>query len=86
MTVETEVKKLVELCRELGVSHYEGPMGDHPHVKLVLDPVPQVPEEPEPVKPVDNPTPEVKTSKLGKDLLTAEQQLELYGRVLDAEE
>lgn len=85
MNVEDEVKKMVKLCRELGVSHYEGPLGDHSFVKLALSPLPQQPDVPETVKPVDNPTPEVRTSKLGKDRLTAEQQLEQYGRVIDAE-
>lgn len=84
MNVEDEVKKMVKLCRELGVSHYEGPLGDS-YVKLALLPGAPRLEEPETVKPIDNPTPEVRTSKLGKDRLTAEQQLEQYGRVIDAE-
>lgn len=90
------LEELMKLCRENNVMEVSGVdveevfqeegrtlrractpvLRFHPEVRPLRDL--------ETVKPVDNPTPEVRTSKLGKDRLTAEQQLEQYGRVIDA--
>lgn len=64
---------LIDDLRERGVLYFR--QGD---LEINLGPLPEK-EEPE----VDN---TAKTGKRGKDGLTADQQLETYGRVMDAEE
>lgn len=66
---------LIDELRKRGVLHYKA--GD---VEIVLGPLP-VPEEPEESEAVDN---SPKEGKVGKDGLTAAEQLEAYGRVYDA--
>lgn len=71
----TELKLLVDFMRENGVIQ----CGD-----VVLGPAPQV--EPE-IKDsaVDKPAESIKAAR-GSDGLTALEQIELYGRVIDAKE
>ena len=74
-----ELKKLVDFMRENGIVQCDG---------VVLGPAPQVePEFKVPV--VDNPSESAESlpkKKLGSDGLTAIEQWENYGRVIDAEE
>lgn len=65
----------VRACRRLGVLQFKCP-----EFEFVLG------GDPESVAAVDKPVEKVKSGKRGKDRLTAEEQVELYGRVLDAEE
>lgn len=90
MTLEEAVKK----CRELGISRYRGMVwdGDEKHleqeVEFDLGPAPAAQVESEfKVPEVDNPVESVKSAKKrGKDGLTAAEQFEIYGVVIDAEE
>ena len=67
------ILSLIDDLRARGVLYFK--QGD---LEINLGPLP---EKDEPA--VDNPA---KTGKRGKDGLTADQQLETYGRVMDAEE
>jgi|LakMenEpi03Aug12_release.lakeMendotaPanAssembly.Ray.scaffolds.fasta_scaffold73140_2 hypothetical protein len=85
MTLDEAVKK----CRELGITKFRGDTTTGP-VEFELGPAPapaaQVEEEFK-VPEVDNPVQSVKSApKRGKDGLTAAEQLEIYGVVIDAEE
>jgi hypothetical protein len=98
MTLEEAVKK----CRELGITKFRGHITKSEcapdcgcvycaqAVEFELGPAPtpaaQVEEEFK-VPVVDNPVESVKSAtKRGKDGLTAAEQLEIYGVVIDAEE
>ena len=76
----TSLTYLTDWMRKQGVVHLEIQMA-----KITLGPEPVVAapvfdNEGEVVKPVSEP------KKVGKDGLTAEQQLDVYNRVIDAEE
>lgn len=83
MTLEEVVKK----CRELGISRYRGVVSEG-EVEFELGPAPAAQFEGEfKVPVVDNPVESVKSApKRGKDGLTAAEQYEIYGVVIDAEE
>jgi hypothetical protein len=75
MTDLSDLKRIVEFMREYGVVKY----GD-----ITLGPAPaqvQVFDEPA----VDKPAESVKSQR-GSDGLTAREQLDLYGRVIDAKD
>lgn len=91
MTLEEAVKK----CRELGLVRFRGHVSTHPsdglssHVEVEFDlgPAPAQVESEFKVPEVDNPVESVKSAKKrGKDGLTAAEQFEIYGVVIDAEE
>lgn len=69
-----ELKSLIDFLRRCGVTSYSTP-----ELSLVLGEVPV-----ESVKEIDNESKPVQSRK-GKDGLTAEQQLEFYGRIIDGE-
>lgn len=74
----TELTLLTEWMRSNGVLSLKN--GD---VEIVLGPAPTEAEESSAA--VDKPSETLK-SRPGKDGLTAREQIELYGRVIDAEE
>lgn len=65
----------VKACRRLGVAHFKCP-----EFEFVLG------EEPIAAVSVDKTEEKVKSGKRGKDGLNAAEQLETYGRVMDAED
>lgn len=65
---------LIDDLRKRGVLRYK-----HGDLEIILGPLPEKEEADE----VDKP---VKTGKLGKDGLTAQEQREVYGFLMDAEE
>lgn len=72
-----ELHELVSFLRAIGVVRYKTPT-----IELELGEVPQQAIiEPALDKPL-----EVKESRKGKDGLTASEQVEMYGRILDAGE
>ena len=88
MTLEEAVKK----CRELGISRFRGVVSEGAHlpteVEFDLGPAPAAQVEDEfKVPEVDKPLESVKSAtKRGKDGLTAAEQFEIYGVIIDAEE
>ena len=68
-----QLSELLDLLRSKGVIHFKEGV-----LEVTFGSLPE-----EELSGVDKP---VNSSKVGKDGLTAEQQLEHYGRVLDAEE
>lgn len=81
-TTET-LANLIDLLREKGVTEYEGVVDGLRLVRLKLGPLPASVEE---VKQVVDIPRDVKKSRIGADGYTAAEQLEVYGRVIDAEE
>lgn len=74
---------LIDLLRAKGVTEYEGVVDGLRLVRLKLGPLPASVEE---VKQVVDIPRDVKKSRIGADGYTAAEQLEVYGRVIDAEE
>lgn len=68
-------EETVKSCRRLGVMQFKCP-----EFEFVLG------GDPEVVEVVDKTVEKVKSGKRGRDGLTAEEQIEVYGRVIDAEE
>lgn len=81
-TTET-LANLIDLLRAKGVTEYEGVVDGLRLVRLKLGPLPASVEE---VKQVVDIPRDVKKSRIGADGYTAAEQLEVYGRVIDAEE
>lgn len=81
-TTET-LANLIDLLRAKGVTEYEGVVDGLRLVRLKLGPLPASVEE---VKQVVDIPQDVKKSRVGADGYTAAEQLEVYGRVIDAEE
>lgn len=81
-TTET-LANLIDLLREKGVTEYEGVVDGLRLVRLKLGPLPASVED---VKQVVDIPRDVKKSRIGADGYTAAEQLEVYGRVIDAEE
>ena len=71
MTFEEAVRE----CRRLGVAQFKCA-----EFEFILGPEPIAAES------VDKPVEKVKSGKVGRDGYTAAEQLEIYGRVVDAEE
>lgn len=80
---------LVDYCRKHGILQYEGPCGAD-RIRITFAPEAMLPISEEPVKStttVDIPAETAKSqAKRGRDKLTAEQQFDNYGVVLDAQE
>lgn len=74
---------LIDLLREKGVTEYEGVVDGLRLVRLKLGPLPASVED---VKQVVDIPRDVKKSRVGADGYTAAEQLEVYGRIMDAEE
>lgn len=81
-TTET-LANLIDLLRAKGVAEYEGVVDGLRLVRLKLGPLPASVEE---VKQVVDIPRDVKKSRIGADGYTAAEQLEVYGRIMDAEE
>lgn len=81
-TTET-LANLIDLLRAKGVTEYEGVVDGLRLVRLKLGPLPASVEE---VKQVVDIPRDVKKSRVGADGYTAAEQLEVYGRIMDAEE
>lgn len=81
-TTET-LANLIDLLRAKGVTEYEGVVDGLRLVRLKLGPLPASVED---VKQVVDIPRDVKKSRIGADGYTAAEQLEVYGRVIDAEE
>lgn len=81
-TTET-LANLIDLLRAKGVTEYEGVVDGLRLVRLKLGPLPASVEE---VKQVVDIPRDVKKSRIGADGYTAAEQLEVYGRIIDAEE
>lgn len=81
-TTET-LANLIDLLRAKGVTEYEGVVDGLRLVRLKLGPLPASVEE---VKQVVDIPRDVKKSRIGADGYTAAEQLEVYGRIMDAEE
>lgn len=81
-TTET-LATLIDLLREKGVTEYEGVVDGLRLVRLKLGPLPASVED---VKQVVDIPRDVKKSRVGADGYTAAEQLEVYGRIMDAEE
>lgn len=81
-TTET-LATLIDLLRAKGVTEYEGVVDGLRLVRLKLGPLPASVED---VKQVVDIPRDVKKSRVGADGYTAAEQLEVYGRVIDAEE
>lgn len=77
----TSLEQLIDMLRTKGVVEFHGEWASAP-VRIVLGPPPPLAATPD-VQPVDKPA---VSGKVGRDGLTAEQQLEVYGCVMDAEE
>lgn len=86
------LEEIVEKCRALGITEFEGPVNisglsgpvSGERVRILIGPKPAV--DAPIVNSVDTNPPEVQASKKrGKDGLTAEEQVDLYGRRIDAE-
>lgn len=81
-----QLKETIEFLRANGVAHYKGPIVNVPaeaafQVELLLVDKPTQIEFPKPEKPAG---PFAKVPR-GKDGLTAQEQEDLYGAVVDAE-
>lgn len=81
-TTET-LANLIDLLRAKGVTEYEGLVDGLRHIRLKLGPLPASVED---VKQVVDIPRDVKKSRVGADGYTAAEQLEVYGRIMDAEE
>lgn len=81
-TTET-LANLIDLLRAKGVTEYEGVVDGLRLVRLKLGPLPASVED---VKQVVDIPRDVKKSRVGADGYTAAEQLEVYGRIMDAEE
>ena len=81
-TTET-LANLIDLLRAKGVTEYEGVVDGLRLVRLKLGPLPASVED---VKQVVDIPRDVKKSRIGADGYTAAEQLEVYGRIMDAEE
>jgi hypothetical protein len=75
---KTSTLSLISELRKLGVTKYKDA-----NVEVELGALPEIEE---PVNPVDKSPKIGEAPKLGKDGLTAAQQLETYGAVIDAKE
>ena len=73
-----EILTLIDALRKLGVTRFSDGT-----LSIDLGPLPEVEE---PVKPVDNDPKNREAPKRGKDKLTAQEQLDNYGVILDATE
>ncbi len=78
-----QLDKLIEHLRSKGVVSYKGPDLDDAQVELVL--LPSEPPAPEKDKPKKSVEERLEGVKRGADGLTAEQQEDLYGAVIDAQ-
>ncbi len=75
------IKELLQILRAEGITAYEGPTGALGTVKVVFGNKPIVPET-ENERPALREEPD--SSRVGSDGLTASEQIEYYGQVLDA--
>lgn len=79
---EQKLTALIDYLRSKGVVAYKGPLGGNCGVELAL--LPSEPPKPEKEKPKKTVDELLEGKKRGADGLSAEQQEDLYGVVLDA--